>query len=171
MHSHTKKIAELSLFTALAFIFSYVESLFPLPIPFPGIKLGLANLVIVILLYRSGFLAALGVSLVRNVLNALTFGNLFALFYSLAGSVLSLLAMEGLRLLRSHAATGKKGCSVVTVSAIGGIVHNTGQCIVAAALVGYEAILHYFPFLYFAGLAAGVLIGVIGGLCLKRFPD
>ncbi len=171
MHSHTKKTAEFSLFTALAFIFSYVESLFPLPIPFPGIKLGLANLVIVILLYRSGFLAALGVSLVRNVLNALTFGNLLALFYSLAGSVLSILAMEGLRFLQSRTTSGKKGCSVITVSAIGGITHNAGQCIVAAALVGYEAILHYFPFLYFAGLAAGVLIGIIGGLCLKRFPD
>jgi heptaprenyl diphosphate synthase len=164
MHSKTHNIAELAIFTALAFIFSYLESLFPLPIPFPGIKLGLANLVIVILLYRSGFTAALGVSLVRNLLNALTFGSLFGLFYSLAGSILSLFAMEGLRRIkRFHPGT-------VIVSTIGGILHNLGQFLVASALVGYEAILRYFPFLYFAGLIAGILIGIFAEICLKKLP-
>jgi heptaprenyl diphosphate synthase len=164
MHSNTQKIAELAIFTALAFIFSYIESLFPLPIPFPGIKLGLANLVIVILLYRSGFASALGVSLVRNILNALTFGSLFGLFYSLAGSILSLFAMEGLRRLK------KIHVSTIVVSSIGGILHNIGQFMIAVFLVGYEAILHYFPFLYFAGLVAGILIGIFGKICLKKLP-
>lgn len=163
MHNtDVKKMAEYALFTALAFIFSYIESLFPLPIPFPGIKLGLANLVIIILLYRSGFAAALSVSLIRNVLNAFTFGSLFGLFYSLAGSILSLLAMEGLRRIKPL------NLSVITVSSIGGIVHNAGQFFVASFLVGAEAVLPYFPFLYFAGLLAGLLIGVFGKICQEK---
>lgn len=164
MHQSTKKLAELSLFTAVAFLFSYIESLFPLPIPFPGIKLGLANLIIVIILYRNGFAAAFSVSMIRNLLNALTFGSLFGLFYSLAGSILSLVAMAALAKLFQDK------ISVITVSAIGGILHNFGQFIVAIALVGFDAILHYFPFLYFAGLIAGILIGVFGKLCLARLP-
>ena len=96
MSGKTRKTAELSVFTAVAFIFSYIESLFPLPIPFPGIKLGLANLIILVVLCRNGLGAAFGVSMTRNVLNALTFGSLFGLFYSLAGSILSLLFMAAL---------------------------------------------------------------------------
>ncbi len=165
MQTTTKKMARFAVYTALAFIFSYIESLVPLPIPFPGIKLGLANLVIIIVLYQSGFTAAFSVSIVRNILNALTFGSLFGLFYSLAGSVLSLLAMEGLRRLKPLK------ISMISVSSIGGIIHNMGQLLVASALVGHSAILHYFPFLYFAGLIAGVLIGVLGKLCLKRLSQ
>lgn len=163
MHNtDVKKMAEYALFTALAFIFSYIESLFPLPLPFPGIKLGLANLVILILLYRSGFAAAFGISLIRNVLNALTFGNLFALFYSLAGSILSLLVMEGLRRIKPLK------LSVITVSTAGGILHNIGQFLIASAIVGPAAVLPYLPFLYFAGLAAGILIGIFSRMLLKR---
>ncbi len=162
MHQSTKRLAELALFTAVAFLFSYIESLFPLPIPFPGIKLGLANLIIVIVLYRNGLAAAFTVSMIRNLLNALTFGSLFGLLYSLAGSILSLLVMAALVKV-SH-----DRLSVITISAIGGILHNLGQFIAALALVGLNAILHYLPFLYFSGLIAGVLIGILGKWCLAR---
>ena len=94
MKPHIHTITELAIFTAIAFIFSYIESLFPLPIPFPGIKLGLANLVIVLVLYKNGFCQALTVSIVRGLLNAFTFGSLFGFLYSLAGSVLSLIIMN-----------------------------------------------------------------------------
>lgn len=162
MSGNVRKITEYALFTALAFIFSYVESLFPLPVPFPGIKLGLANLVILLILYRSGFAPALGISLIRNVLNAFTFGNLFALFYSLAGSLLSLFVMEGLRRIKPLK------LSVITVSCAGGVMHNVGQFLIASAIVGPGAVLPYLPFLYFAGLAAGILIGIFGRMLLKR---
>ena len=97
MKPHIHTITELAIFTAIAFIFSYIESLFPLPIPFPGIKLGLANLVIVLVLYKNGFCQALTVSIVRGLLNAFTFGSLFGFLYSLAGSVLSLIIMNLLK--------------------------------------------------------------------------
>ena len=201
MSGKTRKTAELSVFTAVAFIFSYIESLFPLPIPFPGIKLGLANLIILVVLCRNGLGAAFGVSMTRNVLNALTFGSLFGLFYSLAGSILSLLFMAALLPGKdSPKKRVKKGwlkiaalqeslcdsCSVhgelsykikkmpslslVSISAVGGILHNIGQFFVAVILVGFSAILHYLPFLYFAGLIAGVLTGILAKLCLKRLP-
>lgn len=197
MHRHTARIAELAVFTAVAFIFSYIESLFPLPIPFPGIKLGFANLIIVIVLYRDGFPAALGVSLVRNLLNALTFGSLFGFLYSLAGSVLSLCAMyllrkgfdadeTGNKRLGERASDGAKmpdavsgtfpykkkrpRLSLIGISAVGGILHNAGQFIVASCLVGFTSLLGYLPFLYFAGLVAGALIGALALLCLQRLP-
>lgn len=164
MKTRTGKIAELAIFTSVAFIFSYIESLFPLPIPFPGIKLGLANLIIVLVLYRDGFKNALIVSMVRNLLNAFTFGSLFSFFYSLAGSVLSVTVMAFLK-NKNHL-----HLSTVGISITGGILHNIGQFAVAACLVGFYAIYPYLPFLYFAGFAAGALIGVLAILCLKRLP-
>lgn len=168
MRVSTAKMAELSVFTAVAFIFSYIESLIPLPIPFPGIKLGLANLVVVIVLYRQGVAAAFGVSMTRNVLNALTFGSVFGFVYSLAGSVLSLIVMAGMR--RQIETKKHPRLTRVSVSAVGGIFHNMGQFVVAACLVGTDAIAHYLPFLYFAGLVAGILIGIMASLCLQRLP-
>ncbi len=164
MSARTKKAAELAVFTAVAFIFSYIESLFPLPIPFPGIKLGLANLIILVVLCQDGMRAAFCVSITRNVLNALTFGSLFGLFYSLAGSVLSLLVMAALLSRKSSP------FSLAGISAVGGVLHNIGQFFVAAVLAGFSAILNYLPFLYFAGLIAGVLTGVLAEMCLRRLP-
>lgn len=173
MSARTRRLAELSVFTAAAFIFSYIESLFPLPIPIPGIKLGLANLIILIVLCHNGPGAALGVSMVRNILNALTFGSLFGLFYSFAGSLLSLLAMalllRGSRTL--HDRNKIPPLSLTGISAVGGVLHNIGQFLIAVFLVGFSAILHYLPFLYFAGLFAGILIGILAELCLRRFPS
>jgi len=165
MKHNTFKIAELSIFIAVAFLFSYIESLFPLPLPFPGMKLGLANLVILIVLYRSGLRDAFLVSIIRNILSALTFGSLFGLFYSLAGSVFSLLVMAGLQ------KTKHPQLSLISISAVGGVIHNLGQFVVAAFLVGPSAILPYLPFLYFAGLVAGILIGILAKLCLLRLPE
>lgn len=159
-----RRISEFSIYTALAFIFGYIESLFPLPLPFPGMKLGLANLIIMIILYQKGFRCALGISMLRNVLNAITFGSLFSFFYSFAGSVLSLVVMGLL----------KKWChprlSILSVSALGGIFHNMGQLLIAALLVGFSSILWYLPILYFCGLTTGILIGAFSAGCLRRLP-
>ncbi len=164
MQSRIGQITQLAIFTAVAFIFSYIESLFPLPIPFPGIKLGLANLIIVLVLYRNGFRDAFLVSMVRNLLNAFTFGSLFSFFYSLAGSILSLTVMALLK-NKNHL-----HLSPVGVSITGGILHNIGQFVMAVYLVGFTAILPYLPFLYFAGLIAGALIGILAIFCFERLP-
>lgn len=163
--SNIKHIAEFSLYTAVAFIFSYIESLIPLPFMFPGMKPGLANLVIVVVLYRKNFRYAFGLSMLRNLLNAFTFGSLFALLYSLSGSILSLVFMTLMKkITRTH-------FTVVSVSALGGIMHNTGQFFTAVFLVGFHSVLWYLPFLYFSGLATGVLIGYLSMEMLRRIPD
>lgn len=163
--SNIKHIAEFSLYTALAFIFSYIESLLPLPVPFPGMKLGLANLVIVIVLYKKNFRYALGLSMLRNLLNAFTFGSLFALLYSLSGSILSLVFMALMKKM------GKMHFTILSVSALGGILHNIGQFFTAVLLVGLHSVLWYLPILYFSGLITGIIIGYLSMQVLRRVPD
>lgn len=163
--SNIKNIAEFSLYTALAFIFSYIESLLPLPVPFPGMKLGLANLVIVIVLYKKNFRYALGLSMLRNLLNAFTFGSLFALLYSLSGSILSLVFMALIKKM------GKMHFTILSVSALGGILHNIGQFFTAVCLVGLHSVLWYLPILYFSGLITGIIIGYLSMQVLRRVPD
>lgn len=162
MNNKTTTFAILSIYIAIAFILGYVENLFPLPIPFPGMKLGLANLVIVLALYQLGLSYAMTISLLRNLLNAFTFGSLFSFLYSLVGSIASLLMMQLLKQAK------KTQLSLISVSCVGGIIHNVGQFAVAACLVGLSAILPYLPFLYFAGFVAGALIGIFAKLCLNR---
>lgn len=162
--NHTKKITEFSIFTALAFVFSYMEALFPLPLPFPGIKLGFANLILLFALYRKNYRYALSLSLLRNILNAVTFGNAFSLIYSIAGGLLSL------SLMALFKKWGHKRFSPISVSAIGGVAHTMGQLVVAGCVVGFDSILGYLPFLYFGGLITGVLIGTITNQCMKRLP-
>lgn len=161
MNRKVKNIALLSIYIAIAFLFGYIESLFPLPAPFPGMKLGLANLVIVLALYQLNLPSVLLISVLRNLLNAFTFGSMFSFLYSLTGSIASLLIMYIVK---------KTKLSRISVSCVGGIVHNIGQFVIAACLVGPSAVLPYLPFLYFAGFAAGILIGVLADLCLRRIP-
>ena len=89
-----KKVAYFGVFTALALIFSYIESLIPINFGIPGAKLGLANLMVVIVLYKMGAKEAYMLSMVRIVLSGFLFGNLFGILYSLAGGILSLSIMD-----------------------------------------------------------------------------
>lgn len=161
-HRSIRTVAELSTYVALAFIFGYLENLFPIPMPVPGMKLGFANVITVIVLYRRNFRDALLVSLLRIILNAFTFGSLFSLLYSLAGSLLSLFVMTLIK--------RKTSLAPVSVSAAGGICHNLGQFITAGLLVGFPALIYYAPLLYFAGLISGILIGILCNCVLNLVP-
>ena len=154
------KVAYFGLFTALALIFSYVETLIPFNFGIPGIKLGLANLLIVIILYSSGWKEALLLSVVRIVLAGFFLGNLFSILYSLAGGVFSLAVMALLK------KSGK--FSVAGVSIAGGVSHNIGQLAVAVIVVETYQVGYYLPVLLVSGAAAGLVIGVISGEVLKR---
>lgn len=154
------KAAYFGVFTALALIFSYVEMLIPIHFGVPGIKLGLANLMIVIMLYKSGAKDALLLSIVRIVLSGFLFGNLFAILYSLAGGVLSLAVMAALKKRESF--------SVMGVSIAGGVSHNIGQLAVAMAVVETYRVGYYLPVLLIAGMVTGMLIGIVSNEVLKR---
>lgn len=153
-------VAKYGMLIALAFVLSFVETLAPVSMVAPGIKLGLANLVVIVGLYTIGIKGTIAVSIIRIVLVGFTFGNLFSMFYSLAGGALSLLCMILAR---------KANCfSTVGVSIIGGVGHNIGQITIAAFVVQQAGVFYYLPYLLIAGTAAGMVIGVIGGMIVKR---
>lgn len=156
----SKKIAFLGVFIALALICSYVESLIPFYFGIPGVKLGLANIVVVIMLYTIGEKEAFAVSMLRIVLAGFLFGNLFSILYSLAGGLLSFLVMY---LIKKFGLLG-----VVPVSVCGGISHNIGQIVVAAFVVENYNIFYYIPVLLIAGTITGFLIGIVGQEIILR---
>ena len=147
-----KKITLSALMVALAMILSYLEAMIPFSFGIPGIKLGLANLVVLTALYLFGPAQALLISVVRIFLISITFGSMAALVYSLAGGILSFVVM----LILSRI----KGFSVIGVSVAGGVSHNIGQLIAAALVVENLNLLFYFPVLLAAGVITGLLIGI-----------
>ena len=155
-----RKLAWMGLLASLAIIFGYVEMLFPVFAGIPGIKLGLANLVTVFLLYTCTYKEAAVVSVIRIVVIGFLFGNLFSILFSLAGAGLSLACMV--------AAKKYGGFSVAGVSIIGGVTHNLGQIIIAAMVVENVNLFYYFPALMTAGLVTGLLIGIVTQEILKR---
>lgn len=159
----TKKVAMLGLTIALAMIMSYIEALVPLSFAVPGIKMGLANIVIIFVLYKIGTKEAVLVSLIRVILVSLLFSNVMAMWYSLAGAALSLGIMWILKKTDKF--------SVVGVSIAGGIMHNVGQIIMAVIVLGTEQIALYLPVLVITGTATGVVIGIVSGLVINRFKN
>ena len=154
-----RKTALYGLMIALAFIFSYIESLFPV-VGIPGIKLGLANLVVLVTLYLLRPRDALIISLVRILLVGFTFGSPASMLYSLAGGLLSL----GVMLLCRR--TDK--FSVLGVSIAGGVTHNLAQLAVAAAVLRTPQIAWYLPILLLSGMLTGALVGIVVRLCLPK---
>ena len=147
-----RQAAYFGVLTALALIFSYVETFIPVPIGIPGIKIGLANLVVVIALYKMDILSAYILAVLRVVLAGFLFGNLFSILYSLAGSLLSVSVMFLLK---------KTGLfSVVGISFGGGVAHNLGQLLVAAVVVESYNVFYYVPVLIIAGLLTGAAIWI-----------
>ncbi len=160
--TNTKKVTMTALLAALALIFSYIEVLIPFNPAIPGIKLGIANLVVIVALYHMGLRYAIVINVVRIFIAGLLFSGVFGIIYSLAGAILSMAVMVLLK---------KTGLfSVAGVSMAGGVAHNLGQILAAAFLVSNLSIFIYFPVLIFSGLISGALIGVVAHIILNRLP-
>ena len=157
------RVAYFGVFTALALIFSYVETLIPVNLGIPGVKLGLANLIIVVALYKMRLSEAYLLSVVRVLLAGFIFGNYFSIIYSLAGGILSLTVMA---LLKKWG-----GFSLQGISIAGGVFHNIGQLIVAAVVVETFSVTYYFPVPLVAGLLTGLVIGIVAEMMLKRLVN
>ena len=158
------KTAYFGVYIALALVLSYVEALIPISFGVPGIKLGLANLIIVIALYKSErAYNALIISVIRIILSGFMFGNMFAIIYSMAGGVLSFIVMAFLKKRNSF--------SIMGVSIAGGVFHNLGQLIIAMIVVESYKIGFYFPVLLVAGLVTGAIIGIVAEEVLKRIKS
>ena len=159
-HKPAEKVALYGILIALAFIFSYVEALIPLPVPVPGMKLGLANLVNVVGIYTVGAAGTIAVGLIRIVMVGFTFSNPGSMLYALSGGVLSLAAMALAKKMDWFDKTG--------VSILGGVCHNIGQLSMAAWITGTASVFSYLPVLLVAGVITGAVIGLLGGLVTER---
>ncbi|MGI6211338.1 MAG: Gx transporter family protein [Anaerovoracaceae bacterium] len=157
-----KRLTTSAMLTAVALIFAYIEAIIPFSVGVPGVKLGLANLVILIALYEMNFRYAMAVNLLRIFLSSLLFNSIFAMLYSLAGGVLSLIVMALLK------RTGK--FSMIGVSMAGSVTHNFGQILVASFVVSNLRMFLYFPILVFSGIAAGIAIGFVAVILDARLP-
>ena len=156
----TRKIARMGLLTALALILSYVESLIPAFVAVPGVKMGLANIVVVFALYTLGPGEAAIVSIIRVLLSSLLFGSILSLSYSAAGAIISLLSM--IIMMKT------KIFGVTSVSVTGGVFHNLGQILVACLVLETDVLLYYLPVLILNGTITGAVIGIASSIVIKR---
>ncbi len=149
--------------SALAMVFGYVEALIPFSFGVPGMKLGIANLVIVVSLYLLPTYQVFFIQLIRIVLISFLFGNMSMMMYSLAGGILSFLVMRFVK---------KTGIfSIIGVSICGGVSHNVGQLIMAVLAVQTIKLIYYFPMLLIGGLITGCLIGMLAQTILERIKS
>lgn len=158
--SRTRSIALIGILAAFAVMLSFLERMLPAPVPLPGIKLGLANIIVIITLYRFGVREAITVQTMRILLFAVLFGGIGSAIYSFAGGALSLGAMIAFKKLGIF--------SVIGVGVIGGVFHNIGQILIAALVVQSSSLLMFLPVLIISGEVAGFITGLIAYYVLER---
>ena len=157
--NRTQKTALRGMLIAVAFVLSWLEAQLPPLAMVPGVKLGLTNLVVLVAIYRLSTMDALVINGIRILLVAFTFGNMFSLLYSFAGGMLSTIVMR----------SGRFRLPVVSVA--GGIVHNIGQILVAMVVLESTGVAYYLGVLWFSGMIAGAVVGMIGAGVVKRLPE
>jgi len=156
-----QQVALCGLLTSLMLVFGLIERQFPLTTVIPGIKLGLANSVLLYSLYMLGVRQSVILMLLKSLLSWLIYMNMSAMLYSLAGGAASLLAM----ILVSRV----KGVSVIGVSALGAVFFNIGQILVAVAILNTpQLIVTYLPVLMVSGVVTGVLTGIVAQMVMKH---
>lgn len=146
-----KEIAQYGCLLAFTMIVSYVEVLFPMPIGIPGVKLGLTNVAIVLCLYLFGAFPALVVNVLRIILCSFLFANLYSLWYSLAGAVLSFFIMALCKRIKNF--------SMIGISVLGGVFHNIGQLLIAFLITKVPVLMYYIPVLIIIGTVTGFING------------
>lgn len=161
-HIRVKQMVYLAIMTAVAIILHFVEGMFPIPVAVPGIKLGLANVVSLLALYLFGPFEAFSILVLRVLMTAFLFSGLQSVIFSLAGGLLSVLAMTAIHRLR------EKGFSIISASVCGGIFHNIGQLTAASIVLHTSAVFSYLPVLMLSGIATGVAIGALAGILVPR---
>ena len=155
----SEKTAYYGIFAGLAIIMGWVEMMIPVPIPVPGVKLGLANVIVVMAMYYFGNKTALGISIIRIIISGLLFSGFSGFLYSMAGAILSFTVMVIAKNILKF--------NIYSVSILGGICHNIGQIVVASLVVKTNLSI-YMPILIISGIITGALIGIIAKNCLNH---
>lgn len=154
--SYSKKIALLGMLLCVSLILSYLESLIPINGAIPGMKIGLANIVTIIVLYKYGYKEAFVIGITRVVISGFMFSGLSTIIYGIAGTVFSIFTMMFAQKIIKLA--------IVGTSVIGGMFHNIGQIIVGAIVIENASIFYYLPILLISGLVTGMLVGFVSGI-------
>lgn len=150
----SKKIAYCGLLTTVALLLSYVERMLAIPMIVPGMKLGLANVAVLIALYILDNKTAFSISILRILISALLFTGFASFLYSASGALLSFTVMAFCKKTNIF--------SMIAVSILGGISHNIGQIIIACIIVENIGLFYYMPFLIILGIATGFITGILG---------
>ena len=159
-----QRIALSGLLTSLMLVFGLIERQFPLTAAIPGVKLGLANSVLLYSLYMLGIKQSFLLMLLKALMSWLIYTNMNAMFYSLGGGFLSLVMMILL--------FNMKGVSIIGVSALGAVFFNVGQILVAVVMLNTpQLIVTYLPILMISGVVTGVLTGVVAQMVMKHLKS
>ena len=160
MRNDTRRLTALALTVSFALILSFIESKIPAFVAIPGVKVGLANIAVIFTLYKFGTGEAITVSVMRVLLVSMLFGSPVSLIYSISGAVMSLLVMIVLKKLTP--------LTEISVSVVGGVVHNVAQIGVASLMLETNVVTYYLPFLLLSGTVAGIAVGVISAILIKK---
>ena len=153
----SKKVAHYGIFASLAILMGYVEAVFPIPLPVPGLKLGFSNVIVLLALCIMGAKDAFGISAIRVLISALLFKGFLGFWYSLAGAILSFAVMA--------IALKSSKLSIIGVSVLGGVSHNIGQILVAWIILGRATVIYLIPILMVCGALTGFGIGIVVKYC------
>ena len=160
-NKRAQQVALSGLLTSLMLVFGLIERQFPLTAAIPGVKLGLANSVLLYALYMLGIRQTIVLMLLKSLMSWLIYMNLSAMLYSFAGGVLSVAAM----ILVSR----MKGVSPIGVSALGAVFFNVGQILAAMLVLNTpQLMLTYLPVLMISGVVTGVLTGTVARSVMKH---
>lgn len=157
---HTSKVTELGLLLAFSLILSYIETLLPVFVAVPGMKIGLANVVTLLLLYREKKTVVFFFMILRVFITGFLFSGISGIIYGIAGGVFSIFLMCVLKKCKCF--------SVIGVSIAGGIFHNVGQILVAALIMENVRIFYYFIVLLLSGAVSGLLVGYLSYLIFQQ---
>ena len=160
---NTKKIAILGVVSAFAAILSYIEVLVSFGFFIPGVKLGLANLAVLIVMYIYGNKDALLVNIVRIIIVGLLFSNMFSILFSISGAMISYIVMILLKKIDIF--------STIGVSVAGGVAHNVGQLFIAIFIIESHSVINYLPVLMFAGIICGLVIGIVAIIIIRYMNE
>ena len=156
------KISKMAMLLSFSVVLSLIESFIPIFSSVPGIKLGLANIVIIFVIYKYNLKDALYISILRVILMGILRIGLFSIsfFFSLVGALFSIFTMYLLKSTKM---------SVVGVSIGGSISHSIGQILVAIIFLNNINIIYYLPILLISSIITGFIIGILGMKLIKYY--
>ena len=162
----TRKMTLVAILVALATVLHIIEALFPSPLPIPGAKLGLANIVTLLTLVLFGWKTGFQVAFLRIMLGSLISGSFLTtgFFLSFSGAMASALIMALCLYFFS-------GFSIIGVSLAGAVFHNLGQLVMASLIIEHIGIFYYLPVLLLASIPTGILTGLLLKYLLKHLDQ